>query len=229
MKISCHSARLSTPQGSSPPTCPGIRATATRSSERKRRPSRPPNHNKSVLQLDLEAASGTSKMLRLVQAASDKDIAELNSAQWTPLVSAIFLLGKGTTCRGNSAASEEQLLQLVRVCNQRGLSPNSSAWFGDHLHRLLVLAAYYGFHAVVRRVISECEAWPDLGYGEGRPAWHRAFDSPVRCPGLRECDRLTAQTLLDLGVVTKDLAGTWRQLPKGSSCYMNADSPPSVL
>lgn len=198
-----------------------------RSGRRKRKPHAPlRDGDKSALQLQLETAvespGGTAKVLRLVQTADDADMQTLNAARWTPLVGAIFRLGKNTTRHGNSAASEGELEELVRACHARGISPNSGAWFGDHLHRPLVVAAYYGYHEAVRRLI-ELGALPDMGDGEGRNAWHAAFENPVARKGLRKCDKRTAQMLLELGAVTKDL-GRWRRSPKGTLCYMNGDS-----
>ncbi|KAL7529315.1 hypothetical protein ACHAXR_002893 [Thalassiosira sp. AJA248-18] len=204
--------------------------TTTRRSKRKLRqlPSIG-RQQKSALQLHFESAiespGGISKILHLVQNADAHDIRELNTAQWTPLVGAIFRFGKNTTKNGNSAESQEQLVQLVRACHQRGISMNSGAWFGQHYHHPLMVAAFYGYHAAVRLLV-ELGALPDLGDGEGRNALFAAFQNPVVTGGnhcLRECDKCTVRVLLDLGVVTNDL-GLWKRSPKGSLCYINGDS-----
>lgn len=172
------------------------------------------------------APGGIRKILHLLQTATESDIAELNTNQWTPLVGGIFRLGKNTTKNGNSMESEEQLLQLIRTCHERGISNLNGAVFGEHCHRPLVVAAYYGYFSAVRLMI-ELGYLVDLGDGEGRNVWHAAFDNPTasgKSHRLRDCDRQTAQTLLDMNVVTNDL-GLWKAAsPKASLCYMNGDS-----
>ncbi len=104
--------------------------------------------NKSSLQFHLERvlkSGGIGRILQLVRAATDREVDEVNASAWTPLVGAIFLLGKDTMAKGNTAESEERLLQLVGACHRRGISLNSSAWFGGRLHRALTVAAYYGY------------------------------------------------------------------------------------
>ena len=197
----------------------------------KRKRSTHHQHQSSAIQIQLENATespnGISKILHIVQSvASNDDIVELNRNNWTPLVGAIFRLAKNTTRNGNSDESVEQLLQLIRVCHERGILVNSGALFGEHYHRPLIVAAYYGYHSAVRLLI-EMGALPDLGDGEGRSVWFAALQNPMASGAthrLRECDRQTAQILLDMNVVTNDL-GLWRRAsPKGSICYMNCDS-----
>jgi len=209
---------------------------------------------KSSLQLQFERAiespGGISKILHLVETATDHEIGELNSTQhssslssssssgWTPLVGAIFRLGKNTTKNGNSIESERNLLQIINACHKRNISPNSGAWFGGHYHRPLVIAAYYGYSSAVKLLIELSGALVDLGDGEGRNVWFASFQNPVssssssssgaRTPRLRKCDRRTAQVLLDAHVVTSDL-GLWRRTllapnKVGSLCYANGDS-----
>ena len=135
----------------------------------KRKRSTHHQHQSSALQIQLENAyespNGISKILHIIQSvASNDDIVELNRNNWTPLVGAIFRLAKNTTRNGNSNESVEQLLQLIRVCHERGILVNSGAWFGEHYHRPLIVAAYYGYHSAVRLLI-EMGALPDLGDG----------------------------------------------------------------
>ena len=174
----------------------------------------------------IESPGGATKILNLVRTAAAGDIDELNTNKWTPLVGAVFRLGKNTIKNGSSVASQERLVRLIQACHQRGISLNSGAWFGAHYHRPLIVAAYYGYHAAVRPMI-EAGALPDLGDGEGRTAWFAAFQNPLASGAthrLRACDERTARVLLDMGVVRKEL-GPWRRSsPKGSLCHMNGDS-----
>ena len=108
-----------------------------RRSKRRRKPTI--GKKKSHLQLRFENAiespGGMGKVIKLLNNASDEDIATLNELQWTPLVGIIFRLGKNTTSKGNSSSDGRRLLSLIRLVHQRGLSLNSAAIFGDHLHR----------------------------------------------------------------------------------------------
>mmetsp|Transcript_23118 Transcript_23118/g.46811 ORF Transcript_23118/g.46811 Transcript_23118/m.46811 type:complete len:421 (-) Transcript_23118:167-1429(-) len=192
-------------------------------------------YEKSALQLRLEntiqSPGGTKKILHIIQnQATCDEIQELNQSEWTPLVGAIFRFGKNTTRKkGNSPQSEKELVTLIQACHEKGLSLNSGGWFGEHYHRPLVLAAYYGYHAAVK-IMLKLGALPDLADGEGRTAWFAAFENPVYSGGttqkFRDCDRQTAQVLCDMGAVTGDL-GRWKSTVlacKGSICYMNGDS-----
>lgn len=171
----------------------------------------------------LESGGGVRRATALVEGATDVEIEELNDARWTPLVVAAFRLGKNGTRNGNAPGTEDELLRLIRVCRERGLSPNSRDVFGGRVHRPLIVASYYGYHEAVRMLV-EAGARPNARDGEGRDAWFAAFQNPVLSSPrganrFRECDRLTAQTLLDMGVVTNDIrkGSTGRPL-----CYMNA-------
>jgi len=195
-----------------------------RSKRRKYTPYKP-----SALQCQFELAinkpGGTAKILRIVENASDRDIEELNARGWTPLVGAIFRLGKNTTKNGNSEKSERELMQMIRTFHDRGVSFNSGALFDAHYQRPLVIAAYFGYHSAVRLMI-ELGALPDLYDADRRNVWFAAFQNPASSGSnrsLRECDRRTARALLDMSVVAKDLR-EWRRSPEGSMCYMNADS-----
>ncbi|KAL7467718.1 hypothetical protein ACHAXS_007955 [Conticribra weissflogii] len=192
-------------------------------------------YEKSALQLRLEnsieSPGGAKKILHIIQNQATRDeIQSLNQSEWTPLVGAIFRFGKNTTLKkGNSMQSEKELVALIQVCCEKGLSLNSGGWFGEHYHRPLVLAAYYGYHEAVKTML-DLGALPDLADGEGRTAWFAAFENPVYSGGVshnfRECDRQTAQMLCDMGAVTADL-GKWKRTllsSKGSLSYMNGDS-----
>lgn len=113
---------------------------AKRRSKRDRKPTTQIiDSKKSHLQLQFEKAiespGGMGKVIKLLNNASDEDIASLNELKWTPLVGIIFRLGKNTTSKGNSSSDGRRLLSLIRLVHQRGLSLNSAAIFAEHLHR----------------------------------------------------------------------------------------------
>ena len=186
------------------------------------------HRNRTSLQLRLEEAilspGGINKLLHLIKSKTtkDNDINELNERNWSPLVGAIFRFGRYTTKKGNTAKSEEELDHLIRVSHQRGLSMNSGAYFGSHFHRPLIVAAYYGYHSAVRLLL-EFGALPNLIDGEGRNVLFAALQNPTARQYLRDCDKRTAQVLVDSGVITSDL-GVWRRAPTGSMCYLNDNS-----
>ena len=180
-----------------------------------------------LLQLQCESAiqapGGVSKVLHLIEGASDHEIKLLNEARYSPLVGCIFRLGKNTTRNGNSLKSQLQLDELITVCHRRQLSVNSSATFGERLHRPLIVAAYYGYHSAVRLLLQQ-GALPDLRDGDGENVFYAAFQNPTRSNTLRECDKQVAEILWDVGAVTCDL-GEWRKRNQGPSlgclCYSN--------
>lgn len=102
---------------------------------RSKRQHKPAIGKKSHLQLQFENAiespGGMGKVIKLLNNASDEDIATLNELKWTPLVGIIFRLGKNTTSKGNSSSDGRRLLSLIRLVHQRGLSLNSAAIFGE--------------------------------------------------------------------------------------------------
>jgi len=201
--------------------------TPTRRSKRKTSHSYQPSALQLQLETAIESPGGISKILSILQSTStttiNNDIDILNTHQWTPLVTAIFKLGKSTTKNGNSITSQQQLLQLIQICHEKGININSGAIFGEHYHRPLIVAAYYGYYSAVQRMI-ELGALPDLGDGEGRNAWFASLQSPLTSvTTLRKCDELTAKVLLDRNVVTNSL-GVWKSSTKGTICYMNGDS-----
>lgn len=181
--------------------------------------------NKAHLQLHLERALASprsiAKILYLVKSRMTKDheIEELNERNWTLLVGVIFRLGVGTTKNGNTSKSEEQLEHVIRVCHERGLSMNSFAIFASQYQRPIIVAAYYGYHSAVWLLV-ELGALPDLPDSEGRNVLYSALQNPVGSNYLRECDKLTAQVLVDLGIIISDL-GSWNESPTGTLCYVN--------
>lgn len=185
------------------------------------------NEPLSQLQLQCESAiqapGGVSKVLHLIQGASDDDIKLLIEARYSPLVGCIFRLGRNTTRNGNSVQSQLQLDELIKVCHRRHLSVNSSATFGERSHRPLIVAAYYGYHSAVRLLLQQ-GALPDLRDGEGRNVFYAAFQNPTGRNTLRECDKQVVELLWDVGAVTSDL-GEWRRMNQGPSlgciCYSN--------
>lgn len=186
----------------------------------------------SLLQRQLDRAinspGGVHKTFTLLQKASTDEINILNEHKWSPLVGVIFRLGKNTTRKGNNVQSEIELINLIKLCHERGLDLNSGGYFGEHFHRPLTIASYYGFHNGVQKMI-ELGALPDLTDGEGKTAWHTAFDNP--CGSLsgkfRDCDRRTASALLEMGAVTSNL-DEWRERTAcalaGALCYVNVES-----
>ena len=183
----------------------------------------------SLLHRKLEAAidspGGIHKIFTLVQRGSKNDIDALNRNQWSPLVGAIFRLGKSTTRKGNSRLSENELVNVIRICHEKELSLNSGAYFGAHYHRPLTVAAYFGFYECVRKLL-EFGALPDLTDGEGKTAWHASFDNPCSSAYhalFRECDRRTASTMLEIGAVTSSLSN-WKESDVGSITHINVES-----
>ena len=183
----------------------------------------------SLLQLKLEVAiespGGIHKIFKLIQHGSKDDIDTLNKNQWSPLVGAIFRLGKNTTRNGNSRQSENELLNIIRICHSRGLDLNSGDYFGAHYHRPLTVAAYFGFYEGVRKLL-EFGAMPDLTDGEGKTAWHTSFDNPCAISNnalFRECDRLTASAMIQIGAVTSSLSD-WKDSSVGSITNVNVES-----
>ena len=98
---------------------------------------------------------------------------------------------------------------------------NSGAYFGGQFHRPLIVAAYYGYFSAVRLLI-ELGALPNLRDGIGRNVLCTALENPTVSGRnyLRECDKRTAQVLVDLGVITSHLR-LWKQSPIGTLCYVN--------
>ena len=158
-------------------------------SNRRRKSRKDDQFQISQLQLQCESAiqapGGVSKVLHLIEGASDNDIALLNEARYSPLVGCIFRLGKNTTRNGNSLQSQLQLDELIEVCYRRHLSVNSSATFGERLHRPLIVAAYYGYYSAVRLLLEQ-GALPDLRDGDGKNAFYAAFQNPTGRNTLRE-------------------------------------------
>jgi len=109
-------------------------SSSTTPTRRSKRKTSQYNHRPSTLQIQLEAAiesGGISKLISILQSTStttiNNDIDILNTHQWTPLVTAIFKLGRNTTKNGNTIQSQEQLLQLIHICHEKGININSGA------------------------------------------------------------------------------------------------------
>lgn len=189
-------------------------------------------HTPSLLQRLLESATnspgGIHKIFTLMQNASCDEIKLLNKHQWSPLVGAIFRLGKNTTRQGNKSQAEQQLIDIICVCHQRQLSLDSGAYFAEHFHRPLSIAAYFGFYSSVRQLL-EFGALIDMTDGEGKTAWHTAFDNPCSTSLnalFRECDAQTANVLLEFGVIVANVK-VWKARNAsrvGSVCYVSAES-----
>mmetsp|Transcript_11972 Transcript_11972/g.24126 ORF Transcript_11972/g.24126 Transcript_11972/m.24126 type:complete len:275 (-) Transcript_11972:429-1253(-) len=176
-------------------------------------------------ELAIQAPGGVSKVLHLIEGASDDDIKLLNEALYSPLVGCIFRLGKNTTRNGNSTQSQLQLDELIEVCYRRNLSVHSGATFGECFHRPIIVAAYYGYYSAVRLLLQQ-GALPDLRDGDGKNAFYAAFQNPTGRNTLRECDKQVADTLWDMGAVTCDL-GEWRKMNQsqfGCVSYSNYGS-----
>ena len=196
---------------------------------RKRRRDTARDRAKTQLQLNceraIEAPGGISKVLHLIENASEAEISALNEDQYTPLVGCIFRLGKNTTRKGNSLQSQQQLDELILSLHRRKLSVNSGAQFGARFHRPLIVAAYYGYYSAVRLLLQQ-GSLPDLRDGEDRNVLHAAFHNPAGSSSvLRECDRKVAEILWDMNAVTSDLK-TWRIVKNnkgpGRLCYIGS-------
>ena len=197
-------------------------------SSRKRKARRDDHLSQLQLQCELaiQAPGGVSKVLHLIEGATDDDIKSLNEARYSPVVGCIFRLGKSTTRNGNSAGSQLQLDELIEVCYRRNLSVNSSATFGECIHRPIIVAAYFGFYSAVRLLLQQ-GSLPDLRDGDDKNVLYAAFQNPTGTNTLRECDKQVAETLWEMGAVTCDL-GEYRKMNQGPSlgriCYSNFSS-----
>lgn len=182
-------------------------------------------------ELAIQAPGGVSKVLQILEGASEDDIHLLNENRYSPLVGCIFRLGKNTTRNGNSPQSHQQLDELIAVCYRRNLSVNSGAKFGACFHHPLIVAAYYGYYSAVRLLLQQ-GALPDLRDGDGKNVFYAAFQNPTGRNTLRECDKQVAETMWEMGAVTSDL-GEWRNMNVGPSlgrlCYSNFGSGGSSL
>jgi len=195
---------------------------------RKRRRDNARDRDKTQLQLKcelaIEAPGGISKVLHLIENASEAEISALNEDQYTPLVGCIFRLGKNTTRKGNSLQSQQQLDELILSLHRRKLSVNSGAQFGARFHRPLIVAAYYGYYSAVRLLLQQ-GSLPDLRDGEDRNVLHAAFHNPAGSSSvLRECDRKVAEILWDMNAVTSDWK-KWRIVKDegpGRLCYIGS-------
>lgn len=181
----------------------------------------------SSLQLDLSQAAdgalllrGIKKMIILLQNATPQEVSSL-SDDYSPVIQGILIVGSKTTRMGNKKDLEDELLRLIEVCQERNISVDSPGFSGGILQRPLVLAAYYGLHRSVELLLA-AGAMPDLMSGDGMTALHTALQNPKARYKLRDCDRLTAELLLNSSRVTSDLR-VWRDSAQGSTIYINGD------
>lgn len=164
-------------------------------------------------------------MASLVESASDDDIQSLDE-RWSPLVRGVLICGSRTTRNGNVRTDlEDELLRLIDRCQKRGISVDRgdvSLATGGRLELPLVLAAHYGLHRTVKRLL-EAGAKPGLVNGGHQTALYAALQNPTSRDKLRECDRLTADLLFNSNIVTSDLR-LWRTCPPGSKIYINREA-----
>lgn len=169
---------------------------------------------------DYSAKSKLRHIYVVISSASKKDIDDLHG--WSPLVYAI------TLCNGGNRGSESQralldnlLADVIDVCHQKEISLDGggrSAASGDIVERPLVLAAYYGYHKVVQKLL-ELGASPDCMNGEGKTALHTSLDNPVSLRRLRDDDRATFQVLVAASCLTASLRD-YRASAPGSKIYI---------
>lgn len=185
---------------------------------------------KSALRLRFaQVAEGSSlvgcikKMAALAEGCSEDEIRELGD--WGPLVVGAVICGSRTSRDGNGTRPdlEDALIELVAICHQRGISADRGGADDRRRQRPLVVAAYYGLHRAVRRLL-QSGASPDLADGRGKTALYAALKNPSGQRGvLRDCDRQTAEVLFEFGAVTSEFT-EWRSSPPGSLIYINGDS-----
>ena len=180
----------------------------------------------SMLQQDLIALSGKhppltalKHIIRRMRLATKKDIEDFQN--WSPLVRAILMC---TRFGSNENIFRDLILELVEVCHAKGVSLDAGdrcVATGEVLERPLVLAAHYGDHQVVEKLLF-LGASPDCANGEGKTALHAALHNPVSMKRLRNCDRATFQILVIYSCITTSL-GIYRSSPLGSKLYINGD------
>ena len=179
-----------------------------------------------MLQKDLIALSGKhppltalKHIIRRMRLATKTDIEDFQG--WSPLVRAILMCRRVGLDRN---IYRDLILELVEVCHTKGVSLDSGdrcVATGEVLERPLVLAAHYGDHEVVEKLIL-LGASPDCANGEGKTALHTALHNSNGVKRLRDCDRATFQTLVSLSCITTSLS-IYRSSPPGSKLYINGD------
>ena len=169
---------------------------------------------------DFRIKSNLEHISALIRSASKTDIDDLSG--WSPLVYAIFLRNGGNGGSTSHRAILDNLLaDVIDVCHQKGISLNdgeSSTATGGILERPLVLAAYFGFHKAVQKLL-QLGASPDCMNGEGKTALHTCLDNPVSLTRLRDDDRATFEVLVASSCITKNL-GDYRSSAPGSKVYI---------
>ena len=149
-----------------------------------------------------------------IRRASKKDIDDLRG--WSPLVYAILLRkgGNGGTTSGR-AIFDNLLSDVIVACHQKGISLNAgdrSTATGRILERPLVLAAHFGFHKAVQKLL-QLGASPDCMNGDGKTALHACLDNPVSLTRLRDDDRATFGVLVASSCITKSLSDYRSSVP----------------
>ena len=156
----------------------------------------------------------------VIRCASKKDIEDLNG--WSPLIYAILLRDAGN--RGTAshrAILDALLIDVIDACDQKGISLNAgdrSTATGGILERPLVLAANFGNHKVVQKLL-ELGASPDCMNGEGKTVLHTCLDNPSSLKSLRDDDRATFAVLAASSCITKNF-GDYKSSAPGSKIFI---------
>uniref|UniRef100_A0A7S0ADK0 Uncharacterized protein n=1 Tax=Minutocellus polymorphus TaxID=265543 RepID=A0A7S0ADK0_9STRA len=179
----------------------------------------------SILQQDIISFSdkcSRSKMENVIcriRLATKKEIEDLKG--WSPLVRAVFMFG-GSTSHPNTW--QALLIELIEVCHKKGISLDAGdrcLSTGGILERPLVLAAHYGYHPVVKKLLL-LGASPDVMNGEGKTALHTALENRNSIRRLRDNDRATFRTIAAASCITTSF-GVYRSSAPGSMLYINGD------
>ena len=159
----------------------------------------------------------------VIRCASEKDIEDLNG--WTPLIHAILLRDAGNRGTTSHRAILDTLLDdVIDACHQKGISLNAgdrSTATGGILERPLVLAAYFGHHKAVQKLL-QLGASPDFMNGEGKTALHACLDNPLSLKRLREDDRATFAVLVAASCLTGSFRDYKSSAP-GTKIYIAGD------
>ena len=155
-----------------------------------------------------------------IRSASKKEIDDLHG--WSPVVCAIFLrVGGNRGSMSQRAILDKVLADVIDACHEKGISLDAgerTTATGDIMERPLVLAAYYGYHKAVQKLL-QLGASPDCMNGEGKTALHTSLDNPLSHKRLRDDDRATFEVLVAASCITKNL-GEYRSSVPGSKIYV---------
>ena len=169
---------------------------------------------------DFRTKSKLKHISVVIRWASKKDIDDLRG--WSPLVYAIFLRNGGNGGSASDRAILDNLLaDVIDACHQKGISLDAgdrSTATGGVSERPLVLAAYFGYHNAVQKLL-ELGASPDCMNGEGKTALHACLDNPISQKRLRDDDRATFQVLVAASCLTTSLRD-YRSSAPGSKIYI---------